>query len=200
MDREVPFDIQIHLRVDRSIARKILLTDVQDETERIWRPYGVRITWSEYESRNEPFPVTALVGWRVEQSRVPNGPLVLGRAFVEPNYPPTRPIRVSVDAMEQTLALRPNAWTSVAGHVHQEQMARALGRVLAHEIGHVLLAYRTHESTGLMRETFTPDQLAQADRSPFALTVNSMGRLRSRIERLRLQRDQQTSESSGAGR
>ncbi len=56
------FDIQIHLQIDRSIARKVLIADVQDEAERIWRPYGVRITWPDSKSPVEPFSVTAILG------------------------------------------------------------------------------------------------------------------------------------------
>jgi len=179
------FDIQIHLQIDRSIGRKVLITELQDEAERIWRPYGVRITWSDSTSPVEPFSVTAILGWEIERSAVLGGPLILGRAFVDSLHQPTRPIRVSINATEQTLALRPRAWTSIAGHVHQQELARALGRVLAHEIGHVLLTVRSHEQTGLMREAFTADELARPDRSPFVLTANSVGRLRSRIEHLR---------------
>ena len=149
--------------------------------------YGVHITWSDSNSQTEPFPLTAVLGSQIEQPGALAGQPVLGRAVVEPNRRPTRPIRVSFDATEQTLARRPYAWTSIAGHVQERELARALGRVLAHEIGHVLLAFRSHEHTGLMREGFTPEELVRSDRTPFALTANSVGRLRSRIERLRAQ-------------
>src|SRR5262245_65772061 len=149
-DRD-PFDIQLHLQIDRSIARRVLLADLQDEVERIWRPYGVHITWSDANSQTEPFPLRVVLASQIEGPGALAGPLVLGRAFVELNPRPTRPIRVSFDSTEQTLALRPNSWTSIAGHLHERELARALGRVLAHEIGHVLLAFRSHEHTGLMR-------------------------------------------------
>jgi hypothetical protein len=185
--RQAIFDIQLHLQLDRSIARRLPLAELQDEVEQIWRPYGVRITWPDSRSRAESFPLIAVVDHRSERAGVQIGPLVLGRAFIDPSYPPTRPISVSFEATEQTLAQRPHAWASIAGRLHERELARALGRVLAHEIGHVLLAVRAHDRTGLMRETFTPEDLAGADRSPFALTPNSVGRLRSRIERLRMQ-------------
>jgi hypothetical protein len=185
--RDVLFDIQIHLQIDQSIARRVLLPDLHDEAERIWQPYGVHITWPDSNSQTEPYPLTAVLGSQIERPRSLTGPLVLGRAFVDLSPRPTRPIRVSFDATEQTLAQRPHAWTSFAGHLHERQLARALGRVLAHEIGHVLLALRTHEHTGLMREDFTPEELARSDRTPFTLTANSAGRLRSRIEHLRMQ-------------
>jgi hypothetical protein len=64
------FDIQIHLQIDQSITRKVLIADVQDEAERIWRPYGVRITWPDSKSPAEPFSVTAILAWEIERSGV----------------------------------------------------------------------------------------------------------------------------------
>ena len=62
--------------------------------------------------------------------------------------------------------------------------ARALGRVLAHEIGHVLLSAPYHDEAGLMRAVFRPDELAGPDRAPFRLTCGGIGRLRSRVRML----------------
>jgi len=179
------FDIQIHLQIDQSIATRVHVLELQDEAEQIWQPYGVRITWSDSVAQREPFPLTAVLGWRFDRAGAPSGPMVLGRAVIGPSDPPTRPIRISFQATEATLALRRNAWTSVAGRLHDREMARALGRVLAHEVGHVLLALRVHEQTGLMREFFTPEDLARADRSAFALTPHSERRLRTRVETLK---------------
>lgn len=39
-------------------------------------------------------------------------------------------------------------------------LPRALGRALAHELGHYLLARRAHSAAGLMREAFRPEDLA----------------------------------------
>jgi len=178
------FDVRVDLRIDRSVDSRISLADLEEEAESIWRPYGVRLLWAD--DATERFTVTAiLAGARTERSPAPEGPLILGRAFVDPSRAPTKPIRVSVAAAEETLALRRNAWTSFAARVHERELARTLGRVLAHEIGHVLLAVRSHEETGLMRAVFRPEELAKPDRSPFQLTTNARGRLRSRIERLR---------------
>jgi hypothetical protein len=42
-------------------------------------------------------------------------------------------------------------WTTIAARA-----GVALGRVLAHEIGHVLINAPEHDSTRLMRATFSP--------------------------------------------
>jgi hypothetical protein len=67
-------------------------------------------------------------------------------------------------------------------------MARALGRVLAHEIGHYLLALPAHAASGLMRSAFTARELAGLDRQTFALSAALVPRLRDRLLRLRSER------------
>jgi hypothetical protein len=69
--------------------------------------------------------------------------------------------------------------------LHEHAVALALGRVLAHELGHVLLgspAY--HDQDGLMRATFLSNDLARPERSRFRLTDRSVARLRARITSL----------------
>jgi hypothetical protein len=47
---------------------------------------------------------------------------------------------------------------------------QALGRVMAHEIGHLLLGTPEHSSAGLMRRLLTPDDLRVADRDAWLFT------------------------------
>jgi len=42
----------------------------------------------------------------------------------------------------------------------ERMLPRALGRALAHELGHFLLVRRAHSRTGVMREAFRPEDLA----------------------------------------
>ena len=44
----------------------------------------------------------------------------------------------------------------------ERMLPRALGRALSHELGHFLLARRAHSRTGVMRESFRPEDLADA--------------------------------------
>ena len=63
-------------------------------------------------------------------------------------------------------------------------MGRALGRVVAHEIGHVLFAWRRHTPHGLMRAQFGAVQLLDLDRRPFAVPADLLPRLRAHLEQL----------------
>jgi len=49
-------------------------------------------------------------------------------------------------------------------------IGRAVGRVMAHEIGHYLLRTSAHADRGLMRPLMTPDLLTLPSRHDFELT------------------------------
>lgn len=63
--------------------------------------------------------------------------------------------------------------------------ARALGRVLAHEIGHYVLALPAHARRGLMRPEFAGRELVAPGRRAFALSEELLPRLRARLAQLR---------------
>jgi hypothetical protein len=68
--------------------------------------------------------------------------------------------------------------------VLDRELATALGRVLAHEIGHVILDVSDHEREGLMRAAFPPTELAEPDRTPYRLTCSGASRLAARLRAL----------------
>jgi len=54
--------------------------------------------------------------------------------------------------------------------LRERAIDRAVGRVLAHELGHYLLRSRTHAASGLMRAVQRADDLVGAGRETFALS------------------------------
>lgn len=178
------FDFLVNLQLDRSIAPKIHAADLEDEAESLWRPYGVRLEWIDDRlsaAAEDRLSVQAIVARRIDGPEPPEWKAVLGRAFVELGALSRRPISLSFDATETLLELRKSSRASTIRGVFDHEMARALGRVLAHEIGHVLLAAPYHDATGLMRAAFSPDELAEMDRRPFRLACTSVARLRGRL-------------------
>lgn len=179
-----PFTVGIHLRIDPSIASRHITDRLKIETQAIWEPYGVRIEWTDADSADPPangVSLDAIVERRFEQPERTNWLTVLGRAFVYPDAPNWQPIRVSLEATQRVLRMvRPSA----GGLLRDDELGRALGRVLAHEIGHVLLAAPNHDRAGLMRVAFRPDELAWPNRAPFHLTGGRIDQLRSRLAAL----------------
>ena len=68
--------------------------------------------------------------------------------------------------------------------VRDDLIGRALGRVLAHEIGHYLLILRSHTPDGLMQPSFKAAALVAPDRGAFALSDRLVPRLRARLAQL----------------
>jgi hypothetical protein len=169
----------VHLHIDRSIESRVILRSLEDETESLWRPYGVQLVWADArdtDAKAGDFSVDA----NVQRSVLSDWVAVLGRAPIAMDAP-SRPIRVSYTATERVLDSRTGGRASTVQLMRDCEMARALGRVLAHEIGHVLLAAPYHDVSGLMRPVFSPHELASPDRTPFCLTRNDVGRLRGRV-------------------
>jgi hypothetical protein len=173
------FRVAVRLSVVRSIAPRVVLPELEDETESLWRPYGVQLDWADAGAADAGAPGLS-VDAVVEQSPLSDWVAILGRVTLGRDTP-CGPIHVSFDATERVLASRTRSTVRV---VRDREMARALGRVLAHEIGHVLLAAPYHDASGLMRARFLPADLAEPERAPFRLTVDDVGRLRSRVRLL----------------
>ncbi len=184
-----PFAVGLRLHVDRAITprrfRGALKDAFEDEAARIWEPYGVELEWSDDPAGADGgngFGLDVRLQPRIEQPRRAPWAVVLGSATVQLDAPTRRPIFVSVDETESMLALGAINRTGYARNVRDVQLARGLGRVLAHEIGHVLLGAPRHTESGLMRASFRPDELGQPDRTPFRLTPTDVARLQGRLQ------------------
>lgn len=179
-----PVTIAVRLRIDASIDSRRITALLKDEAEGIWRPYGIQLDWADTDGAGPAaasLSLDATVERQFERPRLLEGPRVLGRVVMNPATSSWRPIRVSFDAIESVLAQRTTGRRSHAGIVPDRDLARALGRVLAHEIGHVLIGAPGHDRAGLMRATFNPEQLGEPDRRPFQLTCSSADQLRRRL-------------------
>jgi hypothetical protein len=188
-DHDQSFVVGVHLQIDQSIASGVLLAALEGETESLWSPYGVHLHWTAGRTAEAPSDLSldAILERSIDSSlRGSKRGAALGLAFLEQGAAERiQPIRVFFDATESALALRPITGVSTVRIVHEREMARALGRVLAHEIGHVLLGAPDHDGAGLMRAVFRPFELADSNRAPFRLTDMSVARLDHRLRQLR---------------
>ena len=180
--------IAVRLHVDSSITSHRLAGDLKDEAAMIWRPYGVRLEWTDTDAPLAAHPLA--VKARVERDRARPNPTewsaVLGRVELNPQTEDWRTIRISFDATERALTQWRTGRSSMNGGVALDrELGRALGRVLAHEIGHVLLGPPHHDRTGLMRAVLPANELSERDRRPFRLDASGVDRLRARVRALR---------------
>src|SRR5262249_4795742 len=148
-----------------------VVREMEREAERIWLPLGVGLDWVQLSSADTPRPTSApdlVVLFEEHPHPIVEGSgqhnLVLGRL----HQPATAceagvahlwvaHIRRQIEAVYVNGVPLVSAPTRFA-HV---LLARALGRTLAHEIGHYLLG-SGHAPHGLMRAQFAPRELIEA--------------------------------------
>jgi hypothetical protein len=183
-----PLVVAVRLKVDPSVASRGITVRVKDEAAIIWNANGVQLDWVDEAARGRVAGgvfVDATVERRLERSRRWRWPPVLGLVVSDPDMPAVRPIHVSFDAIEKALSSRPRTGRRPdPGIVLDSELARALGRVLAHEIGHVLTGVPGHDRAGLMRPFFGAEELADPDSRPFRLTCDGAERIRRRLRTL----------------
>lgn len=164
----------------------LLVATMTSEVASIWAPYDVRIVPlgarrdTTCRTLHGSFEVTVE---RQPPPREPERGVVLGRTHLPRHGIDNSPIRIDYDATERILGMVPvSRLATLAGDpvLGSRDLGRALGRVLAHEIGHILLAAPYHQRNGLMRARYFSDDLVDLRRSTFTLSPVEVARLRSR--------------------
>jgi hypothetical protein len=166
---------------------------MMNETEALWRPYGVTLVWlTESTGESSAGPAALLRVHFVRGARPaaqigsPGAPS-LGTIQFFDGVVPGDIIVLSIDEIAATVMS-----TQLSGRdprnlppgLVADAVGRAMGRVLAHELGHYLLASRTHTRKGLMRQSFAGRQLVGWDRRAFTLDALALLRLRARAAEL----------------
>jgi hypothetical protein len=170
--------VHVMLTFDPSIRSAIVRSGTMTEAAAIWSPYGVDLA---FDARAADVCLAAFVQ-RTPVRMDAAHPAVLGSTLVsdDPDAPHA-PIRIGFDAVD-ALAY-PSAYANAM--LHEYAVAAASGRVLAHEIGHVLLGVPSyHDGTGLMRPTFASSDFTPGDRWRFRLAASSIARLDARTAAL----------------
>src|SRR5262245_31651693 len=195
------FAIAVHFSPSERSAP--LVRAMTEEVSAIWGPYGVNFVWSAGRDDGDSAGTDGSFVVVIQRGRQPNksGPAVLGFTQLTSGSVDRAPVIVDRDAVEQTLdSLHSDRVSAITGHqrLMSREIGRALGRVLAHEIGHVLLAQRAHQPQGLMRASYVADDLAALRRDSFTLSTNEIERLRARCEALRDSIDAQSGLANAA--
>jgi hypothetical protein len=187
---------QICVEVDVRFAgldpSPVIVQSMQNETTKIWRQYGVQIQWpaslghDQCPLVNGSFDV--LVEYRPSSARHTSVPPVLGRTRLAPARIDCVGIYVDYDETQALIeSVGQSQLLTLVGHpdIGPGDIGRALGRVLAHEIGHVVLGAAGHQAFGLMRRAFGPADLVTSLRWAYTLSKKELERLGLRERELR---------------
>ena len=177
--------VAVDVRFPDSTPTAALVRSMRDEVAAIWLPYGVHVLPAE-EIECECAHLGGSFDVVVSRSRsrhaVNTNGGVLGRTHLQPGSIDHAPIQIDSEATKLALESLGVQMTGLTGHpvLTSTEIGRALGRVLAHEIGHVLLAAPNHQRQGLMRPSYPPADLASIQRWTFTLSPGELVRLRQR--------------------
>jgi len=159
----VPIAVLAPREVTDSLVHRICA-----EASAIWESAGVAVVCqrvgSEAEASDWPLDVTlddrrarvaprGALGWITFRTNRPDPSIHLSRACAEDL------LRTTPGLMNKTIAS------------HEILIGRALGRALAHELGHYLLQSKVHTSRGLMRRDWSPVDSFAVSRTGLALTA-----------------------------
>ncbi len=171
--------VHIALWFDPSIRSHIVRTTAATEAAAVWRDYGVVLEFGA--GADAQLCTRAFVA----RTRAPSNttvPSVLGSTVVPDHWQErSAPIRIGFDSVDELA--QPSE--SANPMIHEYAVGTAIGRVLAHEVGHILLgAPSYHDSGGLMRSNFASDDFLPWNRSRYRLESGSVERLRQRMSAL----------------
>ena len=161
------------------VADTIVRTAVQ-EAAAIWAPYGLSLNRTA--ACDTPSSDTRVLAVEaVDGVALGRAGLMLGAVVFGPDGTPEPRISLFLDAILQIVASTHmlNAPESEWPRLLRELIiGRALGRVLAHEIGHYVLRNRRHAAAGLMRPLQRSDELVAPSRATFRLSPAEAAQLR----------------------
>ena len=149
--------------------RPNVVRQMKDETLRIWSLLDVRIDWIDSHQPAAATDAAVDVAVLLEESAEPDPSWFADRGLLlalihQPDLPcGTGLIRLWVaQARRHTASIRLQGlpFESLPQAFGDLFLARALGRALAHEIGHYVFG-NAHTSHGLMRSSFTPAELIE---------------------------------------
>ncbi|OFW25353.1 MAG: hypothetical protein A3H97_06450 [Acidobacteria bacterium RIFCSPLOWO2_02_FULL_65_29] len=187
---DAPLDVAVDVTALAEVSPHVLHATM-GEASALWRPAGVTLVWvTSPTARSLPDVRLTLdvVPEAAGGGASAGGTSRLGMVvFLGDSANPERRLGLSVEAVGRLIDDAPWAGRRVADwppRVREQLLGRALGRVLSHEIGHYLLAWRGHTTDGLMRAAFSGSRLIDPDRRPYTLSHVLLPRLGGRLAQL----------------
>ena len=173
--RPVPFtplrDISITVVAGPAITQGLIDATLA-EAEAIWRPAGVVLTWrrsaraADVDATSRPDLILTVDEGRTS---VPEGQTALG--WIHFTGPTPEPAIHLSRANAENLMARTASLHDKPTVMQQLLMGRALGRALAHELGHYLFKSAAHRPAGLMKAVRPSADFFSPDRNGFDVTA-----------------------------
>jgi hypothetical protein len=179
----------VHIRLDQDgglTAAQVRV--VVDQMREIWASAGVGFTCGNHDGPSGPGE--ASVSLRILRSAAAptgGGGAILAWTVIDRVQGSGPVLLVSLPAITTLLSRAEFAGYRVDRltiEVRDELIARAIGRVAAHELGHHLLQQAGHQDRGLMRRTFSPADLVGTWLGPFRVAEDQWVIVRAEIAAL----------------
>jgi hypothetical protein len=188
--------------VDVTVAPNVpatLVSRVLDEADAVWRPSGLTFVWRRACPDGVSF-ARALVCPPSHQNLdvvIGTDPIALSRKLRDNQIPLGRIVFDEPDVPDRQIYLSYGNAVEYMGSAREvvgplERMtlvereillARVLGRALAHEIGHYLLASKAHTPGGLMQAVHTANEFFGYSRDSFRIDAAQRRTLEARLGR-----------------
>jgi hypothetical protein len=178
-------DQRLRLRVRLVPSSEVVTEIVQTEVTALWSDYGVDIVWEGRWDESNPGTKPDLFVYFVDRelSRRPHRGASPVAWIVFLDGAPGNLINVSVAAADRLLKDTPwldgRPMRQAPQDIQDRLISTMIGRALAHEIGHYLLASRTHADDGLMRPLITPAEFVRVGRKHLRLMPSDVVALRA---------------------
>jgi len=179
VNRSLP-PIVVAMAADPNVSPAVVRL-VAEEANAIFRAAGVRFVW-----RDRPeSPASLLVAIDNEPGPERESSTPLGWLVFE-NGAPTPRIHISYRNAVQYMAVSREVIGVVGAKTVAERetlLGRLMGRALAHELGHYLLATKEHTAKGLLKRAPSAQEFFSPLRSAFTLDAAECSQIAARLEK-----------------
>ena len=177
----VPLTLDVPIYLGAGLNEEIVVSALR-EAERIFEPGGIELRFDLSPDHDSSRPlVTVLVQPRPARFKVHGCSRGLHDHRLGRTQLRTR--RITLWSEQVTRAVDGNWDRTELPDVDDRVYARALGRVLAHELGHLLLRLNGHRDRGLMRSAFSHRSLITRGRGAFRLAEEDLQAIRDALAR-----------------
>ena len=170
-------------------VKSSLVDRVTAEADAIWRSAGLTITWERQPTRISSRALHVVFG--NERGNATSSIQPLGWIRFEADRPAQDVYLSYANAVTLLETSRDAIGLSHAMTILERDiyLSRAMGRALAHELGHYLLASKAHTADGLMKANRTASEFFSSDRRRFAVAAREWLQIATRLDAVRVASD-----------